>query len=90
MDPWSGVCWWNVCIPQALKKQLEGERREQKKLLEVLTNVIKGEVPCVSLDKAENILVIFQYSSYLLSFTRFYSGGSAIARCTSYSGEQWD
>ena len=75
---------------QALKKQLEGERREQKKLLEVLTNVIKGEVPCVSLDKAENILVIFQYSSYLLSFTRFYSGGSAIARCTSYSGEQWD
>ena len=42
---------------QALKKQLEGERREQKKLLEVLSNVIKGEVPCVSLDKPENILV---------------------------------
>ena len=40
-----------------LKIQLEDERMEQKKLLEVLTNVIKGEVPCVSLDKSENILV---------------------------------
>ena len=47
---------------QALKKQLEDERREQKKLLEVLTNVIKGEEPCVSLDKAENNLVNFHYS----------------------------
>ena len=37
-------------------------RSEQKKLLEVLTIVIKGEEPCVSLDKAENILVIFLYS----------------------------
>ena len=47
---------------QILKKQLEDERREQKKLLEVLTSVIKEEEPCVSLDKAENILVIFLYS----------------------------
>ena len=47
---------------QILKKQLEDERREQKKLLEVLTSVIKGEESCVSIDKAVNILVIFLYS----------------------------
>ena len=46
---------------KALKKQLEDEREEQKKFLEVLANVIKGEVPCVSLDKAENIWVNFHY-----------------------------
>ena len=46
---------------KALKKQLEHEREEQKKFLEVLANVIKGEVPCVTLDKAENILVNFHY-----------------------------
>ena len=45
---------------QALEKQLEDERKEQKKFVEVLTNVIKGEVPCVTLEKAENILVNFQ------------------------------
>ena len=47
---------------QILKKQLEDERREQKKLLEVLTSVIKGEESCVSIDKAVNILVFFLYS----------------------------
>jgi len=48
-----------------LKIQLEDERMEQKKLLEVLTNVIKGEVPCVSLDKSENILVVQQLQGAL-------------------------
>jgi len=58
---------------QALKKQLEDERREQKKLLEVLTNVIKGEVPCVSLDKAENNLVVQQLQDALATVE---SGGT--------------
>ena len=40
-----------------MKKQLEVERREQKKLREVITDVIKGERSSVTLDKAENILV---------------------------------
>ena len=52
---------------QILKKQLEDERREQKKLLEVLTSVIKGEEPCVSLDEAENILVIFCCTALLFN-----------------------
>merc|ERR550519_2386206 len=58
---------------QALKKQLEDEKREQKKLLEVLTNVIKGEVPCVSLDKAENNLVVQQLQDALATVE---SGGT--------------
>ena len=41
----------------SLEKQLEVERREQKKLREVITDVIKGERSSVTLDKAENILV---------------------------------
>ena len=51
---------------QALEKQLEDERKEQKKFVEVLTNVIKGEVPCVTLEKAENILVNFHQVALLL------------------------
>ena len=47
---------------QVLEKQLEDERMEQKKFLEVLTNVINGEVPCVALENAENILASFHYN----------------------------
>ena len=47
---------------QVLRKQLEDERREQKKLLAVLASVIKGEVPGVSLAKPENVLVNFLIS----------------------------
>jgi len=50
---------------QALEKQLKDERMEQKKFLEVLTNVINGEVPCVALENAENILVIEQLQDAL-------------------------
>ena len=47
---------------ESLKKQLKDERKEQKKFLEVLVDVIKGEVPSVTLDKAENVLVTFHYN----------------------------
>ena len=44
---------------QCIGEQLEDERKEQKKFVEVLTNVIKGEVPCATLDKAKYIWVNF-------------------------------
>ena len=45
---------------QCIGEQLEDERKEQKKFVEVLTYVIKGKVPCVILENAENILVNVQ------------------------------
>ena len=39
---------------EALKKQLEEERKEQKLFLETLTCVVRGETPCAALGRVEN------------------------------------